>query len=68
MTIFVVSGLWRKAGRKTPLDDFFQLTTVEPDSAAFRAIVNFDTLFIGYRQRNITNRAVHGISSNFDDK
>ena len=40
-------------------DDFVQFTFVEPDSSAFGAIINFNSLFIGHYKGFVTIRAIH---------
>jgi len=43
-------------------DNFIQFTAIEPDSTAFRTIINFYTLPFGYLEHHITNGTIHFIS------
>lgn len=49
--VFVAAG--------SALDDFVEFTSVEPDSPAFRAIIDFDSLLVGDNKRYIANWTIH---------
>lgn len=56
---------WMRGGRLAvrTLDNFVQLTSIEPDSAAFRTAVDFDTLlFIKNKVFSFANGTFHGTS------
>ena len=42
------------------LDDFVEFAAVQPDSAALRAIIDFDALPLTHGEGNVANRARHG--------
>jgi hypothetical protein len=47
-----------------PLDDFFQFTSVEPDSAALRTVIDFYSLTLGYFEvQSCAYRAFHIVYS-----
>jgi hypothetical protein len=52
-------GLHLLRGTSGSLDDFVQLTAVQPDAAALRTIVNFDSLTICNLQFSVISRALH---------
>jgi hypothetical protein len=53
----IVMPLWFVRNRS--LDDFVQFPSVQPDSAALRAIVNFDPLAVTDEQGYVTSWAIH---------
>src|SRR5690606_21991170 len=46
--------------RRRPLDDLVELAAIEPNAAAFRAIVDLDALPVRYQQLRLVYRALHG--------
>ena len=42
------------------LDDFVEFAAVQPDSAALRALIDFDALPLTHGEGNVANRARHG--------
>jgi hypothetical protein len=47
------------AFRSRSLNYFVELSAIEPDSAAFRAVINFDALLVGYDEGHVANWTVH---------
>src|SRR5690348_3751170 len=53
---------WRRLDRRVDggsFNDLVQLSAVEPDTAAGRAVIDFDTLPFGHGQRAFAGRAKH---------
>jgi hypothetical protein len=62
--VVIIAAAWvafptRRTRTRRPLDDLVQLATVEPDSSALRAIVDFDSLSVGHFEFGIINWAFH---------
>lgn len=51
--------LLRRIGLSRPFDQLLQFTAIEPDSPAFRAVINFNTLFIGHHQWHFADWTIH---------
>jgi hypothetical protein len=65
VTAVIVSLLRIRAGghsRRGSLDNLIQFTSVQPDTPAFRAIIDLDTLTLCYGQWDHTNRTIHFLS------
>ncbi len=59
-------GLGLRSGLavRAALDQLVELAAIEPDAAAFRAVVDFYALALGHGEQGVrTDRALHGLTS-----
>ncbi len=55
----IAGGLPVEIGLYRTLDDLVELSAVQPDTAAIRTIIDFDTLAVCYPEGFVTFRTVH---------